>query len=447
MRSILSLLLVSGLSAGLAPSILAQQAPRVPVFMTEDGELVNRVAAVVGDSVVLLSEVHEQIEAMRARGAEIPVETEPFRQLERQVLEELVRQQLVLQAAARDTLITVSDERVDQTLRAWWDEQIRSFGDEDELRRALEREGETVISYRSRMRDMIRRELLRETYLQSRRQQARRVPIEEAEILEFYEREREALTERPATIAFRQALVQPQPSDSAMAEARAEAERVLGMLRDGEDFAALARRLSDDPGSRQQGGELGWFRRGSNLDRDFEDAAFQLREGATAGPVETSFGAHIIKVERVRGPERKIHHILVAAGLTDQDVERARERAWEIRRAVEAGRPIGEFTGEQAQFGLPDSLEVAQDQLGQLPSGYAQALRDATPGEVLGPVELRGQAGQVFFVVIEVASVREAGEYGLDDLRPEIVRVLREEKFQRRLLEDLRARTYVEIRL
>jgi parvulin-like peptidyl-prolyl isomerase len=81
--------------------------------------------------------------------------------------------------------------------------------------------------------------------------------------------------------------------------ALAKAEDLLKRVRAGEDFAALAKEFSDDPGSKVQGGDLGWFGRGQMV-KPFEDAAFSLKQGEVSGVVESPFGYHIIKVEEHR---------------------------------------------------------------------------------------------------------------------------------------------------
>lgn len=85
-------------------------------------------------------------------------------------------------------------------------------------------------------------------------------------------------------------------------DAEQRAERALERLNAGEDFAALATELSDDPGTQSQGGDLGWVGRGL-LVGPFEDALYEMEVGAVAGPVETSFGYHLIKLEELRAGE------------------------------------------------------------------------------------------------------------------------------------------------
>lgn len=100
-----------------------------------------------------------------------------------------------------------------------------------------------------------------------------------------------------------------EPRDDAQALARIiEIQQRVGA---GDDFAELARELSDDTGSREDGGDLGWFPRGAGLVQEFEDAAFALQAGEVSDPVKTQFGYHLIKVEE-RDPARPLDDFMVA---------------------------------------------------------------------------------------------------------------------------------------
>jgi peptidyl-prolyl cis-trans isomerase SurA len=438
--------LALGLVSALQAAPVAAQEIRLPAGSTD--QRVDGIAAVVGDSVIFRTDVEEQILRLQARGATIPTAAEARRVVERDILEGLVNQQILLQAALRDSTITIGDDRVESTLRLAWDEEIRRWGTEAALRDELERSQRlTILQYRAQLREEIRRDLLVQTFLQARRREARPVPVSDAEVEAFFQSQRDQLTRRPATLTFQQIFVQPSPGDSVMTAAREEIERILGLLREGEDFASLARQFSDDPGSRQQGGDIGWYRRGDGLVQEFEDAAFRLREGGIVGPVETMFGAHLIQVERVRGAERRIRHILIAAPIAPEDLERARGEAESVRAQLLAGAPVRPFTEKQRGQGITDSIEVPIDQLRQLPEVFSQQLTGAPEGAVVGPVEFPLGQNQPAWAIFKVLRVREEGAFTLEDLRSQIRERLQQEKAETRMIESLRESTFVEIRL
>lgn len=427
-------------------------AQEIPISPESTGpELVDRTVAVVGDSVILMTQIQEEVLRMQAQGMTLPTEPGERERFQRDILERLINVQVILQAALRDTLVSVEDARVAEVVEQDIQSRIRSFGGESAFREALAGQGMTLAGYRDYLEEQARKEQLQQQFLARRAQGLQGVQVDEAEVREVYESQRANLTERPASVTFRQVVIRPEASDSVRRAAREEAERILEMIRSGEgEFEELARRFSDDPGSRTQGGDLGWFRRGRMVSA-FEDAAFGLREGEVSEVVETDFGFHIIKVERIRGPERRARHILVRPEAGSGDVEQARVEAWEVRSAVEAGASIDELYEAHAfPDAPPDSVTVAMNRLESLPGDYGQALRTAEPGDILGPIEFRlsdGDGAQPLFGVVRVEAIRTEGEYSFEDVRGQIRSQLREQKILERILEDLRTRTYIDIRL
>ncbi len=128
-----------------------------------------------------------------------------------------------------------------------------------------------------------------------------KVNSSDKEIADFYRRNLKTLFTYPERVRARHILIAAAPDapEKDRQQARAKAEKILDQLKKGADFAKLAAQDSDDPGTRDRGGDLGFFERGQMI-KPFEDAAFALKPGQLSGVVATRFGFHIIEVEEVK---------------------------------------------------------------------------------------------------------------------------------------------------
>jgi len=427
----------AGLLLAAASPLQGQSAPGL--------ELVDRVVAIAGDSVILLSQVEEQLVPALAQDPALQNDSARIDGLRRTVIENLIDQQLVVQAALRDTTIVVDEDRVEATIDEDIARRTESFGGEEALLAGLSQQGWSLGQYRELLRQDARRQQLQAQYMAKLQRGMKPIPVTEAEIQAFYDTNRDQVGSRPATVTFRQVVLTPSPSDSADAVALAEARRILDLALAGEDFADLAERYSGDEGSAAMGGDLGWFKRPSGFVREFEEAAFAIGSGQITNPIRTQYGYHVIKVERVRGPERKASHILVSFDIGEGDLERARRVAADIKERVENGESAKALHAEFGAEELPDSLAVAMDRLSELPPGYAQVLRTASAGDVFGPIEF-GEGARATLAVIEVADVRDEGTFTYDDLEPVIRDRLQREKILEELMRRLRQDAYVDVR-
>lgn len=415
---------------------------------TPGSDVVDRLVAIVGDSVIVQSQVEEQLARLQLEGAQLPPPSDPaYRQAFDGVLDGLVDRLLVLQAAARDSLIDVDENQLDQRVQERIDQVGQQFGGQAALQQALAAEGLTLAAYREMMKNELRMQQLQELFYQLRLRGAPPVEVTEAEMLERFQQASSTLQQRPRLLTFRQVVIQAEATDSTKAVARREAESLLERIRAGEDFAELAGEHSDDTGSAELGGDLGWFRRGRMV-REFEDAAFTLLDGQVSDVVETEFGFHIIKVERSRPGERQARHILIMPEKTAADREEARRLAEELATQARAGATMSELReahADRTDAAAPDSLTIPFEQVSDLPPAYG-ALRTASGGTVVGPIEFDPGDGDTRFAVVEVVEVREAGAYTFEDLRPTIASQLQQEKQRNRVLEALRERTFIEVR-
>ncbi|HST58086.1 MAG TPA: peptidylprolyl isomerase [Longimicrobium sp.] len=412
-----------------------------PAHAQPGEQLWDGVVAVVGDTVLLRSDLALFLEQVRASGQTVPTEGPELDRFLQEMVQERVGDLLLLEGA-RSSGLAVADEEIQLAI----DQQIRDvrarFPTEAAYAAALAEAGRTPESYRAELSRQFADQTLVQRYIRQATQQMAPPAVSDAEIRAFFAANRERFGTRPASVSFQQVIVRPLPGDSARAAALRTAEQALAELNAGGDFEVLARRYGMD-GTRERGGDLGWFRQGQMV-RSFDQVVFAMRPGQTSGVIETEFGFHIIKLERTRGPERQARHILIRPVITQADIDRARTRADSVATAIRAGASAPDLA---ARYETPDAARFQADvPLDRLPPAFVSALDAAQPGTVAGPLQVENGPDPAF-AVLRVTARQTAGEYTPDDQRERIVEAIREQKLLERLVEDLRRDTYVSVRM
>lgn len=299
--------------------------------LSSRGELLDGVAAVVNDGIVLKSELAAEMERivqrLQAQGTKMP----PERTLAQQVLERLVVTRIQLQRAER-VGIQVSDETLNNALANVAQRNSVTIA---ELPQVLAREGLDYQAYRSQMRDQIAIEQLRQRDVLSR------ISVTPREIDEYLARQegREAFN-MEYDLAQILVAVSPDASPDAVAAAEKKIAEIRERLRAGEDFAQLAVTYSDGQQA-LEGGALGW-RKGDELPTVFADVVPGLAKGQVSEPIRSASGFHLVRLNDRRGGEpiieQQVHvrHILIAPNEVLDD-ETARERIRTIRERILAG--------------------------------------------------------------------------------------------------------------
>ncbi|HET7296645.1 MAG TPA: peptidylprolyl isomerase, partial [Gemmatimonadales bacterium] len=273
----------------------------------------------------------------------------------------------------------------------------------------------------------------------------RPIPPTDAEMREFWETNRAQQPKRPAAISFRQIVIVPKPDSAASARGLQLAESLLTALRQGASFSEVAKKYSADSASREQGGELGWFRRGVMV-KEFEDVAFRLRPGAISDVVRTEFGFHIIQVERAQPAEILARHILIQPSISAAQVAIAKVKADSVHDALAQGGgasfdSLARLYADPNEPKLADALPISQ-----LPPEYAAAIgSDTVPG--LKPVfQVGAGTARPRFVVFELDKRLPEGELSFDEVKDRIKDALGQQLAIKHYLDLLRRTTYVDVR-
>lgn len=255
------------------------------------GVLLDRVAAVVDDSPILLSEVEDRAAPELRRletESDSAAETSHRRaDILRQALQTLIDERL-LDEQLKSANVTVSDADIEASIADVM--RINGITDPKQFEAALEREGLTLDSYKTNLRRQLEKMKLLSLRVHPQ------VKVTDTELQDAYQKQY-ATEGGEEEVRARHILVKLDKNATAadrergLEKAKALRQRILA----GDDFADVARRYSDGP-SAADGGELGWFKRGVMVP-EFEAAAFALPKGGISEPVLTHFGWHVIQIE------------------------------------------------------------------------------------------------------------------------------------------------------
>jgi len=248
---------------------------------------------------------------------------------------------------------------------------------------------------------------------------------DEASLRQRYEQEKSRFTEPEQRLAAH-ILIRADGDDSA---ARAQASALAERARGGEEFAALAREHSDDPGSKTQGGDLGWIERGM-MTGPFEDALFAMQPGEINGPVKTDFGWHVLYLRELT-PGAQVPFESVREELAAQEREALRERQFSDL----SGQVVDEI------YRNPTSLEAAAALAGQPVQQTGQVVRGEPSGFAALPEIQRAAFSES---LIQDATVSDPIELGPQHIA--LIRVLEHSPGRTLTLEEAREQVMLDLR-
>ena len=405
---------------------------------------VDRVIAVAGEHAILWSEVLEEYNTRRAQGMPIPTDSVEHRKLIERMIDELIDAELLVQKAAVEK-VEVVDGDVLPEVEGQLKKVREQFKSDQEFRQALAGAGfGTPEEYKKTLIDAQKRSQVQRKLIEKMKGDGKlvRAVVSEADVITMYETNRNTLPKRPAQVTFRQVVISPSASPAAKAKAKAHIDSLLVELQRGGNFELVAKRESMDPSNKETGGDLGWNRRGVMVP-EFDRMMFALPPGVLSPIVETNFGYHIIRVDKIQPAEVKARHILIVPALDSLDEQRAHRLADSVAAAWRAG---SRFDTLSTKFHDPDEVKAFNDPFPKkdLPAPYVEALKDLKVNAISAPFAIENQRrGTKKFVVLQLLSTQDEGMYSVGEMRARIRSQLVEERSMRRFIDGLRAATFV----
>lgn len=291
--------------------ILALMSFLVPC-RAQEAQVIDRVVAVVGQNIILQSDIEAQYMQFRLQGG-IKGSASSIRC---EILEDLMFQKLMLNQAEMDS-ITVTDEQVESEVDRLIRYFISQLGSQENLEKYYKKDMNEIKEELRRMRrDQMLVEQVQQTILAN-------VEVTPAEVRKCYhDLPDDSIPMVNSKYEIAHLVKKPPITLDEKLEVKDRLYKMRKRILDGERFSTLALLYSEDPGSAKKGGELGFHGRGE-FAPEFEAAAFNLRDGEISEVVETEFGFHIIQMIERRGEFINVRHILLTVKVSPEALQSA----------------------------------------------------------------------------------------------------------------------------
>lgn len=381
------------------------------------GTVIDKVVAVIGENIVLLSDIEERIDEMSL--SDIPV-TENTRC---QILEDQMYQKLFLNRAAEDS-IEVSEEQLEQELSRRMGYFIQQLGSEEALEDFYgKRVDEIKDDFRDEVEDILKIQQMQQKVVGETK-------VSPAEVKAFYNSiPKDSIPYINAEAEISQIVKMPPISPS---EEKRIKDKLLEFKQrveeNGEDFGTLAYLYSQDPGSAMQNGELGFIGR-NELVPQFSAAAFSLEPGEVSDIVKTQFGYHLIQMTERKGERINVKHILLIPQVLPTDLYNAKVYLDSLKREILASDSLtfanaadlysddeaSRNSGGRIINPTDGTFKFDLEQLGQIDNNLFFTIEKMKPGDIAGPELFIQPDGKKAYRLVKLNSVSEPHVANLKD--------------------------------
>ncbi|MBT8209235.1 MAG: peptidylprolyl isomerase [Eudoraea sp.] len=330
--------------------------PPEPVYKTDSSLVLNKpaykrvkvdgIAAVIGDYVILDSDIEKTLIDLRNQGAS------PQDITRCGLLGKLMEDRMYAHQAVQDSLL-VSDDEVNATSDRQIQQLIQQVGSMEKVLEFYKKE--SVEDFRQELFEINKLQMLSQKMQQKI---VSDIEVTPEEVRQFFSKIPE--DERPvfgAELEISQIVKTPKIPEVEKQRAIDKLRQIRADVVDNDaSFSVKAILYSQDPGSKSKGGFYSMTRQ-TPFVKEFKDVAFSLQEGEISEPFETTFGFHIIYIEKIRGQELDLRHILIQPEIPQAEVDKARIELDSIRQQVTEGK----YTFAEAALNFSDEKETKFD--------------------------------------------------------------------------------------
>lgn len=306
----------------------------------QSGALVDGIAVVVGNEIILESDIEDQANYAKQQGAQVSDRCE--------FVESIISNKLMIYEAKRDTLIENRSEAIKEAANQKYEQILGQFPDEKTM----------LATYKFRtgyeMKNAIEKIDTDNYYGQMKYGRiTEKADVTPNEVTDFFNTYKSQLPEVKDEVSLSQITMYPKLTDAHKDEIIAKLKKIKQDIQAGESFENQARIYSEDPGSAANGGLYKNISKGKMV-KPFEAAALNLQEGEISDPVESEFGYHLIQLVKKSGKNYDARHILLKAEPNDAEIEAAKKELDSIRTLILNGR----LTFKEAAYRFSDDKKT-----------------------------------------------------------------------------------------
>ena len=389
--------------------------------------LADKIVAVVGDKIILKSDIDNSLADMMRQGVELPPNAKCL------TLEQMMGVKALVLQAEKDSL-PVSDEEVETDIENRIRYFINAYGSKDELERVA---GKSVYQLKEDMRGPIKDQKMATTM---RDKVVSGIKITPNEVRAYFDKiPADSLAYYEAEVEIGQIIMYPKASRDAEEYALSQLVDIKNQIEGGKDFRSMAMLYSDDPSAKQNGGQFEVNRTQKHFDRIWMAKAFALKEGQISSPFKTRFGYHIVQMLSRAGDDAILKHILKTPQVTQIEINEGLSKMDSVRANLISGTidfgtavdkysddEMSKFTGGMIQG--PNGTFLTIDQLDKSMIPIYQKLK---VGEYSQPTEFTDERGKKGIRIVYLKTQTQPHRENLKDDYSKIAsRALEEKKDQ-----------------